>query len=149
MGCCGRSCGQVPTLTQNGANPTNAGNTAPSATVTTTRNASWVFGVCWNERDERRADRPGRADGHDHRERLDDHERDAGALGWVQQQTAVSGVSGSNVTIDDTAPSAFHGLLVQESLATAATLSAQATIIDQAPKLEDRMPDTLRLGPDA
>jgi hypothetical protein len=76
----------------------NASSGAPSTTVVTTRNNSWVFGV-GNDFDNAIARSVGAGQSLVHQ-----YLSSAGDTYWVQMQTNPTPLSGSSVTISDTAP---------------------------------------------
>jgi hypothetical protein len=76
----------------------NANPGAPTATLTTTRNGSWVFGV-GNDYDNAIARTPGAGQAVLHQSLSS-----AGDTYWVQMQNAPTPLSGTSVTINDTAP---------------------------------------------
>ena len=71
---------------------------APTATLTTTRSSSWVFGV-GNDFDNAVARTPGLNQSLVHQDLTS-----TGDTYWVQMQNAPTPVSGTSVTINDTAP---------------------------------------------
>jgi len=76
----------------------NAASGAPAASLVTTRNNSWVFGV-GNDWDNAMARTPGAGQSLIH--------QDLASIGdtyWVQMQGSPTSLSGTNVTISDTAP---------------------------------------------
>ena len=77
----------------------NAGSGAPTASLVTTRNASWVFGV-GNDWDKAIGRTPGANQSLVHQ-----FLSPAGDTYWVQKQSAKTATKGTTVTIDDTAPS--------------------------------------------
>ncbi len=76
----------------------NAKTGAPSATLVTTRNNSWVFGV-GNDFDNAIARTPGTGQSIVHQDLTS-----TGDTYWVQMQNATTPLSGTSVTINDTAP---------------------------------------------
>jgi hypothetical protein len=85
---------------------------APSATLVTTRNNSWVFGV-GNDYDNAIARTPGTAQSLVHQELSS-----TGDTYWVQMQNAPTSLSGTSVTINDAAPTADqYNLTICEILA--------------------------------
>jgi hypothetical protein len=76
----------------------NAKTGAPSATLVTTRNNSWVFGV-GNDFDNAIARTPGTGQSIVHQDLTS-----TGDTYWVQMQNAPTTLSGTSVTINDTAP---------------------------------------------
>ncbi len=77
---------------------TNARSGAPTASLVTTRNNSWVFGV-GNDYDNAIVRTPGASQSLVHQDLTS-----AGDTYWVQRQTAPTPVAGTSVTINDTAP---------------------------------------------
>jgi len=71
---------------------------APTATLVTTRNGSWVFGV-GNDWDTATARTPGPGQSLVHQ-----YFPPVGDTYWVQMMNAPTGLSGTSVTLDDTAP---------------------------------------------
>jgi hypothetical protein len=85
---------------------------AASATLVTTRNNSWVFGV-GNDYDNAIARTPGTAQSLVHQELSS-----TGDTYWVQMQNAPTSLSGTSVTINDAAPTADqYNLTICEILA--------------------------------
>jgi hypothetical protein len=78
--------------------PASLASGAPTATVTTTRNNSWVFGV-GNDFDNAIARTPGTNQTLVHQALTS-----TGDTYWVQMQNAVTPTSGTSVSINDTAP---------------------------------------------
>ena len=76
----------------------NASSGAPTATLVTTRNNSWVFGV-GNDYDRAIARTPGSGQKLVHQDLAPIND-----TYWVQMQNAATPLSGSSVTINDTAP---------------------------------------------
>jgi hypothetical protein len=76
----------------------NAKTGAPTATLVTTRNNSWVFGV-GNDFDNAIARTPGTSQSIIHQDLTS-----TGDTYWVQMQNAPTPLSGTSVTINDTAP---------------------------------------------
>ena len=76
----------------------HAASGAPSARLTTTRNGSWVFGV-GNDYDNAIARTPGSG-----QTVLHQYLTPAGDTYWVQMENAPTGLSGTQVTLNDTAP---------------------------------------------
>jgi hypothetical protein len=76
----------------------NASQGAPTATLVTTRNGSWVLGV-GNDWDKAIARTPGTAQSLVHQDLSS-----SGDTYWVQRQNSPIPTSGSSVTINDTAP---------------------------------------------
>ena len=76
----------------------NAKTGAPTATLVTTRNNSWVFGV-GNDYDNAIARTPGNGQTVVHQDLTS-----TGDTYWVQMQNATTPLSGTSVTINDTAP---------------------------------------------
>ncbi len=76
----------------------NANPGAPTASLTTTRNNSWVFGVGndWNSATARTLD--------DGQTMVHQFLASRGDTFWVQSQTSTTPLAGTVVTIDDTAP---------------------------------------------
>jgi parallel beta-helix repeat protein len=77
---------------------TNASSGAPTATLVTTRNNSWVFGV-GNDYDNAIARTPGANQTIVHQDLSS-----TGDTYWVQRENAPTLLSGTSVTINDTAP---------------------------------------------
>jgi hypothetical protein len=78
----------------------SAASGAPSATLATTRNNSWVFGV-GNDFDNATARTPGSG-----QSLVNQYLTTAGDTYWVQKQNATTLLSGTSVSINDTAPTA-------------------------------------------
>lgn len=78
--------------------PASAKTGAPTATVVTTRNNSWVFGV-GNDYDNAIARTPGTNQTVVHQDLTS-----TGDTYWVQMQNSTTPLSGTSVTINDTAP---------------------------------------------
>src|SRR5262249_11319761 len=76
----------------------SASTGAPTAGVTTTRNSSWVFGV-WGDFDKATARTPGAG-----QSLVQQYLTAAGDTYWVQKQNSTTPLSGTSVTINDTAP---------------------------------------------
>ena len=76
----------------------NANSGAPTATLTTTRNNSWVFGV-GNDYDNPIARTVGA-----NQTLVHQYLTPTGDTYWVQRQNSATPVSGTSVTINDTAP---------------------------------------------
>ncbi len=76
----------------------SAASGAPTATLVTTRNSSWVFGV-GNDFDNATARTPGA-----NQSLVQQYLTSAGDTYWVQKQNATTPLSGTSVTINDTAP---------------------------------------------
>jgi hypothetical protein len=76
----------------------SAASGAPSASLVTTRNGSWVFGV-GNDWDRAQARTAGSGQSLVHQ-----YLAPVGDTYWVQKQNSVTPLSGSTVTINDTAP---------------------------------------------
>jgi uncharacterized protein (TIGR03437 family) len=76
----------------------NARSGAPTVNLVTTRNNSWVFGV-GNDTDKAIARTPGAGQTLIHQ-----YLSSAGDTFWVQRQTTAAPLSGSAVTVNDTAP---------------------------------------------
>jgi hypothetical protein len=76
----------------------NAKTGAPTATLVTTRNNSWVFGV-GNDYDNAIARTPGTSETVVHQDLTS-----TGDTYWVQMQNATTPLGGTSVTINDTAP---------------------------------------------
>lgn len=84
-----------------GATRSAAGKSgAPSATLATTRNNSWVFGI-GNDYDNAIGRTPGA-----NQSLLQQYLTSAGDTYWVQKQNSTTPLSGTSVTINDTAPTA-------------------------------------------
>jgi len=91
---------------------TNASSGAPSATLVTTHNNSWVFGVA-NDYDNAIARTPGANQTVIHQDLAP-----VGDTYWVQRQNAPTPLSGTSVTINDTAPTGDrYNLAICEVLA--------------------------------
>ena len=89
----------------------NAAAGAPTATLTTTRNGSWIFGVGndWDTAVARTAG-PNQTLVHQNLSSIGD-------TFWVQRMTAPTALSGTSVTINDTAPTADrYNLFIAEVL---------------------------------
>jgi Concanavalin A-like lectin/glucanases superfamily/Galactose oxidase-like, Early set domain/Bacterial Ig domain/Kelch motif len=78
----------------------NAASGAPAATLVTTRNNSWVFGV-GTDYDKAVARTPGTGQSLVHQ-----YLATIGDTYWVQKQNAATPLAGTSVTINDTAPTA-------------------------------------------
>jgi hypothetical protein len=78
----------------------NANPGAPTASLTTTRNNSWVFGV-GNDWDAATARTIGSGQSMVHQ-----YLSSTGDTYWVQRQSATTPISGTLVTVNDTAPTA-------------------------------------------
>ncbi len=76
----------------------NASKGAPTATLVTTQNSSWVFGV-GNDFDNAIARTPGAGQSLVHQDLTS-----TGDTYWVQMQNSPTPLSGTSVTINDTAP---------------------------------------------
>jgi hypothetical protein len=76
----------------------NASSGAPSASLITTRNNSWVFGV-GNDYDNAIVRTPGTGQSLVHQDLAP-----VGDTYWVQMQTSPTALGGTSVTINDTAP---------------------------------------------
>jgi Domain of unknown function (DUF1929)/Bacterial Ig domain/Carboxypeptidase regulatory-like domain/Kelch motif len=93
----------------------SAASGAPTATVVTTRNNSWVFGV-GNDFDNGIARTPGA-----NQSIVQQYLTSAGDAYWVQRQNTTTPLSGTSVTINDTAPTGDrYNLAVVEVLPAAA-----------------------------
>lgn len=105
-------------------NSTNGASGAPTATLVTTRNNSWVFGV-GNDFDNATARTPGAGQSLVHQ-----YLTPARDTYWVQMQNAPTPSSGTSVTINDTAPTGDrYNLAICEILpATAPTWSISGAI---------------------
>jgi len=105
-------------------NSTNAASGAPTASLVTTRNNSWVFGV-GNDFDNATARTPGAGQSLVHQ-----YLTPARDTYWVQMQNAPTPSSGTSVTINDTAPTGDrYNLAICEILpATAATWSISGAV---------------------
>jgi len=84
-----------------GATKSASGIGAPTATITTTRNNSWLFGT-GNDFDSAIARTPGTNQSLVHQ----DLDTSAADTYWVQMQNAPTPLSGTSVSINDTAPTA-------------------------------------------
>ncbi len=94
----------------------SAGSGAPSASLTTTRNDSWVFGV-GDDWDNATARTPG-----SNQTLVHQYLATIGDTYWVQQQNSPTALSGTTVTINDTAPTSDrYNLAIVEVLPTATT----------------------------
>lgn len=90
----------------------NRSSGAPTATLTTTRNGSWVFGV-GNDYDNAIARTPGTGQSIVHQ-----YLSPYGDTYWVQMQNAPTAVAGTSVAISDTAPASDrYNLSICEVLA--------------------------------
>ena len=97
----------------------SAASGAPTASLTTTRNNSWVFGV-GNDFDNAIARTPGA-----NQTLIQNYLTSAGDTYWVQRQNAATPLSGTSITINDTAPTADrYDLAIAEVLPS---LGAQTT----------------------
>ena len=93
----------------------NASKGAPTATLVTTQNSSWVFGV-GNDFDNAIARTPGAGQSVVHQDLTS-----TGDTYWVQMQNGPIPLSGTSVTINDTAPTGDrYNLSVVEILAASA-----------------------------
>jgi len=101
----------------------SAASGAPTATLTTTANNSWVFGV-GNDYDKAVARTPGTAQSLVHQ-----YLSSAGDTYWVQEQNAPTPASGTSVTVNDTAPTGDrYNLSIVEVLANAAPTPPDVTV---------------------
>jgi len=102
----------------------SAAASAPSASLTTTQNSSWVFGV-GNDFDSATARTPGANQSIVHQDLTS-----SGDTYWVQMQNAPTPVAGTTVTINDTAPTTdrWNLALVEIIPAPSGTLSISGTI---------------------
>lgn len=100
----------------------SAGSGAPTASMATTRANSWVFGV-GNDWDNAIARTPGSSQSIVHQ-----YLASIGDTYWVQQQNAPTAVSGTQVTINDTAPTSDR-----YNLAICEILAPSGPIIDTTP----------------
>ena len=97
----------------------NASSGAPNASLITTRNNSWVIGV-GNDFDRAVARTPGAGQTVAHQ-----YLTSVGDTYWVQMQTGPAPVSGTNVSINDTAPTTdSYNLSICEILPAAGTIQA-------------------------
>jgi hypothetical protein len=107
-------------------NGNSASSGAPSVSVTTTRNGSWVFGV-GNDWDKATSRSPAT-----NQSLLHQYLASVGDTYWVQKQNAPTAASGTQVFISDTAPTADrYNLSVVEilpSTTAAGSFSATGTI---------------------
>ena len=78
-------------------NGTSASSGAPTASLTTTRNNSWVLGVGIDSQGA-----SGRTVGTN--QTMIHQDSGSGITGWVQRQNSTTATSGTSVTINDTAP---------------------------------------------
>jgi hypothetical protein len=104
-------------------NENGASSGAPSVSVTTTRNGSWVFGV-GNDWDKATSRTPGANQSLVHQ-----YLASVGDTYWVQKQNAPSAASGTQVFINDTAPTTdrFNLSTVEILPSTTVTGSFSAT----------------------
>jgi len=104
----------------------SAASGAPSASLATTRNNSWVFGV-GNDWDNATARTPG-----SNQTLVHQYLATTGDTFWVQQQNSPTALSGTTVTINDTAPTTDrYNLAIVEVLpptSTNGTYSISGTI---------------------
>src|SRR3984893_10122860 len=101
----------------------SAASGAPSASLVTTRNSSWVFGV-GNDFDNGIVRTPGA-----NQSILQQYLTSAGDTYWVQGQNSTTRLSGTSVTINDTAPTADrYNLAIVEVLPAAAAPPPTYTI---------------------
>ena len=110
---------------------TSASSGAPTASLVTTRNNSWVFGV-GNDFDNPLPRTPGSGQSLVHQ-----YEPSVGDTYWVQMQNTATPLSGTTVTINDTAPTGDrYNLAMVEVLPASAgggsTFSISGTISPQA-----------------
>ena len=112
------------------ANGNSASSGAPSVSVTTTRNGSWVFGV-GNDWDKATGRTPGTNQSLVHQ-----YLASVGDTYWVQKQNAPTAAGGTQVFINDTAPTTDrYNLSVVEvlpSTTVAGSFSATGTITPAA-----------------
>jgi len=95
--------------------PASAVSGAPTASLTTTRNYSWVFGV-GNDYDNATARVPGAG-----QSMVNQFLTPAGDTYWMQMQNSPTPVSGTSVSISDTAPTGDrYNLAIVEVLPTTA-----------------------------
>src|SRR6266403_572240 len=93
----------------------SAASGAPTATLVTTRNNSWVFGV-GNDFDNAISRTPGA-----NQALVQQYLTSAGDTYWVQKQNSMTPLSGTSVTINDTAPTGDrYNLSIVEILPTTA-----------------------------
>jgi hypothetical protein len=114
----------VDPTTPVGAVGSGNGSTTPSASLVTTRNNSWVFGV-GNDFDNAKARTPGSG-----QKLVNQYMPSVGDTYWVQMQIAPTPSAGTTVYISDTSPSGDHYNLsaVEVLPATSASSSISGTI---------------------
>jgi Domain of unknown function (DUF1929)/Bacterial Ig domain/Glyoxal oxidase N-terminus/Kelch motif len=110
---------------------TSSSRGAPTASLVTTRNGSWVFGV-GNDFDNPLPRTPGSGQSLVHQD-----EPSTGDTYWVQMQNAATPLSGTTVTINDTAPTGDrYNLAIVEVLPSlgggGSTFSISGTISPQS-----------------
>lgn len=104
--------------TQNGATQTaSSTNAVPSATLTTTANNSWVIGIVSNWTSSTLPTIPSGQTDVFNSLTFAFQNATTGTAGWAQAQSATTASSGTNVTINDTAPTIQYSLAIGEILA--------------------------------
>lgn len=105
--------------TQNGATATDpqTGAALPSKAVTTTRSGSWVIGAVLNYTNSTGATAGTAQTTTINGNVIQMTNSTDGDAAWAQIQNAVTALSGTSVTINDTAPSVHHNMVVVEILA--------------------------------
>jgi outer membrane protein assembly factor BamB len=101
----------------------NASSGAPTASLVTTRNNSWVFGVgCdWDNATQRTLG--------PNQTMVNQYLATVGDTYWIQRQNASTAASGTTVTINDTAPSTDrYNLTIVEVLPAVSTYTVSGTI---------------------
>jgi Glycosyl hydrolases family 16/Carboxypeptidase regulatory-like domain len=106
-----------------GATGSGNGNTTPSASLVTTRNNSWVFGV-GNDFDRAIARTPGSG-----QNLVNQYLASVGDTYWVQMESAPTLLSGTTVFIDDTAPNGDHYNLSVVEILPLKTNSISGTVL--------------------
>jgi hypothetical protein len=99
----------------------NGASGGPTASLTTTRAGSWVWGV-GNDWDNASPRSVGSG-----QTKFDEFLAGSGDTYWVQSQTAPGGASGSSVTLNDTAPTTDHWDLSTIEILPAVTDTAKPT----------------------
>lgn len=105
--------------TQNGATATDpqTGSALPSKAVTTTRAGSWVIGCVLNYTNATGATAGTAQTTTINGNVIQVTNSTDGDAAWGQMQNAATALSGTSVTINDTAPSVHHNMVVVEILA--------------------------------
>ena len=114
--------------TQNGATQTATSvNGTPSATLTTTANDSLVIGAITNWSSSTLPTIPGGQTDVFDSLTFAFQNVGTGTSGWVQGQSATTPSSGTNVTINDTAPTIQYSMVIAEILAQSSGTSIATT----------------------